>query len=186
MRDLDAAIREDYESAKDVFNDGNTKPTTTTQPCVWTLADLETLERRFPQDYRPPVYRGLYLTFFYSFDLESDYSPCSDAFHRAASLNPASPLPEFFLGELYSVGRLGGLMSVKNAECLDDVVPRTPQCIALDEFHRTAVRSLTRAIALDSKFGPAYALRAEVFSKLKEYRQAIRDYDGVLELKRLA
>jgi tetratricopeptide (TPR) repeat protein len=182
MRDLDAAIREDYESAKDVFNDGNVKPTTTAQPCVWTQPDLDTLERRFPQDYRPPLYHGLYLTSFYSFDLKSDYSPVLDAFHRAATLNPATPLPEFFIGELYSVGPLGGLMSVKNAECLDDVVPRTPQCLALDEFHRTGVRSLTRTIALDPRFGPAYTLRAETFFKLKEYRQAIRDYDKVLEL----
>jgi tetratricopeptide (TPR) repeat protein len=182
MRDLDAAIKEDYESAKDVFNDGNVKPTTTAQPCVWTQSDLDTLGRRFPQDYRPPLYHGLYLTFFYSFDLDSDYGPVLDAFHRAATLNPATPLPEFFIGELYSIGRLGGLMSRKNAECLDDVVPRMPQCLALDEFHRTGVRSLTRAIALDPRFGPAYALRTETFFKLKEYRQAIRDYDKVLEL----
>jgi tetratricopeptide (TPR) repeat protein len=182
MHDLDTAMRENYESAKDIFNDGNVKPTTTAQPCVWTQSDLDTLERRFPQEYRPFLYYGLYLTFFYSFDLDSDYSPVLDAFHRAATLNPATPLPEFFIGELYSVGRLGGLMSVKNAECLDDVAPRTPQCLALDEFHRTGVRSLTRAIALDPRFAPAYALRAETFFKLKEYGQAIRDYDQVLEL----
>lgn len=182
MRDLDAAIKENYEDAKDVFNDGNTKPTTITQPCVWTQADLETLERRFPQDYRPPLYLGLYLAFFYSFDLESDYSPVLDAFHRGATRNPASPLPEFFIGELYSVGRLGGMLSKKNAECLDYVVPRTPKCLALDDAHRTAVRSLTRAIALDPRFGAAYALRAIAYSDLKEYRQAIRDYDEVTEL----
>lgn len=183
MRDLDVAIAGGYEDAKDVFDDGNTKPTTTAQHCVWTLADLDTLERRFPQDYRPPLYRGLYLTFFYSFDLDSDYSPVFDAFHRAATLNSASPLPEFYIGELYSTGRLGGLMSTKNAQCLDEVVPRTPQCLALDEVHRSAVRSLTRSIALDTNFGPAYALRAVAFADLKEYRQAIRDYDEVLELK---
>jgi tetratricopeptide (TPR) repeat protein len=182
MRDLDAAIRENYEDAKDVFNDGNTKPTTTTQPCVWTQADLDKLEGRFPQHYRPPLYRGLYLTFFYSFDLDSDYSQVFDAFHRAATLNPASALPEFYIGELYSIGRLGGLMSPKNAECLDWVVPRTPKCLVLDDVHRSAVRSLTRAIALDPKFGPAYALRAIALTKLKEHRQAIRDYDKVLEL----
>lgn len=181
MRDLDAAIREDdYGNAKDAFNDGNVKPTTTTQPCVWTLADIDTLGRRFPQDYRPPLYRGLYLTFFYYFDLDSDYSPVLDAYHRAATLNPASALPEFFLGELYSMGRL---QDMKNAKCLDYVVPRTPDCLALDEVHRTAVRSFTRAIAVNPKFVPAYALRAETFSKLKEYRQAIRDYDEVLDLK---
>jgi tetratricopeptide (TPR) repeat protein len=182
MRDLDAAIREDYENAKDVFNDGNTKPTTTAQPCVWTLSDLDALGKRFPQDYRPPLYRGIYLTFFYGFDLDSDYSTVLDGLHRSATLNPASPLPEFFVGELYSVGRLGGFMSRKNAECLDDVVPRTPQCLALDEIHHTGVRSLTRAVALDPRFGAAYALRATSFLKLKEYRQAIRDYDKVLEL----
>ena len=60
MRDLDAAIRQDYENAKDVFNDGNTKPTTTAQPCVWTLSDLDALEKRFPHDYRPPLYRGIF------------------------------------------------------------------------------------------------------------------------------
>ncbi len=183
MRNLDVAIRENYEDAKDVFDDGNTKPTTTTQPCVWTLADLDKLERRFPQDYRPPLYRGLYLTFFYSFDLDSDYSPVFEAFHRAATLNPASALPEFYIGELYSIGPLGGLMSIKNAQCLDEVVPRTPKCLALDEVHRSAVRSLTRAIALDPKFEPAYALRAIAFADLKEYRQAVRDYDEVLGLK---
>ena len=182
MRDLDAAIREDYENAKDVFNDGNVKPTTTVQPCVWTQADLNALERRFPQDYRPSLYSGLYLTFFYRFDLESDYGPVLDAFHRAATRNPSSALPEFFIGQLYSVGPLGGMMSVKNAQCLDDVVPRTPECFTLDQIHRTGVRSLTRAIALDPRFGPAFALRAAALFELKEYRQAIRDYSKVLEL----
>jgi Tetratricopeptide repeat len=183
MRDLDAAIGEDYEDAQAVFNDGKVQPTKTAQPCVWTEADLDTLERRFPQDYRPPLYRGLYLTFFYSFDLNSDYSPVLDAFHHSATLNPRAPLPELLIGDLYIVGRLGGLMSVKGAQCVDDIVPRTPKCLALDEFHRTGVRSLTQAIALDPNLGSAYAVRAVAFSQLKEYRQAIRDYDKVLELK---
>lgn len=182
MGDLDAAIKEDYESAQDVFNDGNTKPTTTTQPCVWTQSDLDTLEKRFPGDYRPPLYRGLYLTFFHAFDLDADYDAVLHAFQRSTVLNPESPLPHFFIGELYTFGRLGGLMSVKNAKCLDWVVPRTPECLALDEARRTGVRSLTQAIALDPKFGPAYALRANAFSNLKEYRQAVRDFDKVLEL----
>jgi tetratricopeptide (TPR) repeat protein len=183
MRDLDAAIATDYDDAQGVFNDGNVKPTTTAQPCVWTEADFDTLKRRFPQDHRPFLYRGLYLTFFYSFDLDSDYSPVLDAYHRAATLNPRTPLPELFIGDLYIVGRLGGLMSMNGVQCLDDIVPRTPKCLALDELHRTGVRSLTQAIALDPNFGPAYSVRAIAFSKLKEYRQAIRDYDKVLELK---
>jgi tetratricopeptide (TPR) repeat protein len=183
MRDLDAAIATDYDDSQQVFNDGKVKPTQTAQPCVWTEADFDTLERRFPQDYRPSMYRGLYLTFFYSFDLDSDYSPVLDAYHRAATLNPRTPLPKLFIGDLYIIGRLGGMLSPTNAQCLDDVVPRTPKCLALDELHRTGVRSLTQAIAIDPNFGPSYAVRAIAFSKLKEYRQAIRDYDKVLELK---
>ncbi len=183
MRDLDAAIATDYEDAQQVFNDGNVQPTKTAQPCVWTEADFDTLERRFPQDYRPSLYRGLYLTLFDSFDLNSDYGPVLDAFHRSATLNPRAPLPELFIGDLYIVGRLGGFLSLKSTQCLDDIVPRTSKCLALDELHRTGVRSLTQAIALDPNFGPAYAVRAVAFSQLKEYRQAIRDYDKVLELK---
>ncbi len=183
MHDLDVAIGQDYEDAKNVFNDGNTKPTTIKQPCTWTLADFDALEQRFPHDYRPSLYRGLYLTLFYGFDYDSDYSLVFDALHRAATLGPSSALPEFYIGELYSIGPLGGLMSKKNAQCLDDVVPRTPQCLALDDAHRSAIRSLTRAIALDPKFGPAYALRAIAFADLREYRQAVRDYGEVLELK---
>ena len=182
MRDLDAAIREDYENAEDVFNDGNVKPSTTTQPCVWTQPDFDTLERRFPTDYRSSLYRGLYLTFFHRFDLESDYNAVLDTFQRAAALNQQSPLPHFFIGKLYTAGGLGGIMSLNNAKCLDEVVPRTPNCLALDEIHHKGVRSLTRAIAVDPKFGPAYEGRADVFLKLREYRQAIRDYGAVLEL----
>ena len=182
MRDLDLAIREDYENAEDVFNDGGTKPTTTTRPCVWTQADLDTLGQRFPADYRPTLYRGLYLTFFYRFDYKADYKPVLNAFERATALNPTAPLPHFFIGRLYTLGSLGGMMSAKNAKCLDYVVPRTSECLDLDETHRRGVRSLTRAIALDPKFGPAYAARADALSKLKEFRQAIRDYDEFLQL----
>ena len=182
MNDLDAAIKEDYSTAEDAFNDGKTKPSTITQPCVWAQPDLDSLEQRFPKDYRPPLYRGLYFNFFDRFDLESDRNPVIDALRHAAVLNPASPLPHFYIGQLYVAGGLGGILSMQNAKCLDSVVPRTPECLALDEGHRTGVRSLTRAIALDPKFVPAYEVRASAFLKLKEFRQAIRDFDKVLEL----
>jgi tetratricopeptide (TPR) repeat protein len=182
MRDLDEAIKEDYETAQQVFNDGKTKASMTTQPCAWTLPDLDALADRFQADYRPPLYRGLYLSYFLAFDLNSDYKPVLDAFNHAAELAHTSPLPHFFTGTLYTIGRLGGLMSIANAKCLDYIVPRTEPCAALDDARRTGVRALTRAIALDSKFTPAYAIRANALYDLKEYRQAIRDYDQVLEL----
>lgn len=73
-------------------------------------------------------------------------------------------------------------MSVANSKCVDFFVPRTPACLALDDTRRTGVRSLTRAIAVDTAFSPAYAIRASALYDLKEFRQAIRDYDRVLEL----
>jgi hypothetical protein len=84
MRDLDAAIKEDYGNAEGVFDDGKIEPSTTTQPCVWTKPDLEALEHRFPKDYRPPLYRGLYLNFFDRFNLESDHSVALDALRKGS------------------------------------------------------------------------------------------------------
>ena len=180
MSDLDAAIKQNYDSGEQIFNDGNVEPTTTTQLCVWTQPDLDLLAQKFPTDYRPLIYRGLYLSFFYSFSLDSDYKPVLEAFQRAVALNPASPLPHYFIGGLYTMGRLGGLFSTASAKCIDDFVPRTAACLALDELHRTGVRSLTRAIAVEPTFRPAYQMRALALAKLKLYRQAIRDYDKVV------
>lgn len=180
MHDLDAAIAQNYDNADNVFDDGEVKPTTAEKACSWTEHDLDALARRFPKDYRPPLYRGLYLEFFHRFDVESDYAEVLDAFEKAAQLSPASPLPHYFIGMLYTSGGLGGLFSMANAQCLDDVVPRTAKCLALDQAHRAGIRSLTRAIALDPNFRLAYLLRAEAHIKVKEYQQAIRDFDRVL------
>jgi len=95
MNDLETAIRQNYEDAEQVFNDGNVKPTTVTQPCVWTQPDLESLAQKFPTDYRPHLYRGLYLSYFGLYS-DVDYQPILKEFDRAATLNPASPLPHYF------------------------------------------------------------------------------------------
>jgi tetratricopeptide (TPR) repeat protein len=181
MADLDAAIREDYKDAENVFNDGKVEPTKTQDPCVWTEPDLDILEQKAPNDYRPALYRGLYLNVFLRFDLESDRRDVVTAFERSSALNPTTSLPHFFLGQLYVEG-LGGMISMQNAKCLDWVKPRMEECIALDKIQRKGIRTLTRAIALDPTFAPAYEVRAGAFLKLKEYRQAIRDFDKTLEL----
>lgn len=181
MADLDSAIKYDYKTAGDVFNDGNVKPTTTKDPCVWTQSDLDTLEQRFPTDYRPPLYRGIYQNFFLRFDVESDRKEVIAAFQHSAELNSTVALPPFFIGQLYTEG-LGGFMSMQNAKCLDWVEPRTPECTALDETQNKGIRFLTQTIALDRNFTAAHELRAEAYLKLKEYRKAIRDFDRVLEL----
>ena len=183
MSDLDASIREDYSSAEQVFNDGNVKPNQpTATPCAWTTTDLNTLANRFPKDYRPPLYRGLYLLVFTHFSLDADYELIMEAFARAAELNPSSALPLYFSADPYIVGGIGGLISKGSSTCIDDVAPRTKDCLALDETHRKGVRFLTRAIAADPTFGPAYALRGLAHYQLRENRQAVRDYTKALEL----
>jgi tetratricopeptide (TPR) repeat protein len=181
MADLDSAIQYDYENAGEVFNDGNVKPTTSKDPCVWTQPDLDALEQQFPTDYRPPLYRGLYQNYFLRFDVESDRKEVIAAFQHSAELNPTVAFPLFFIGQLYTQG-LGGFMSMQNAKCLDWVEPRTTECTALDETQNKGIRFLTQTIAVDRNFTAAHDLRAEAFLRLKEYRKAIRDFDRVLEL----
>jgi tetratricopeptide (TPR) repeat protein len=183
MNDLDAGIRTEYGSAEHVFNDGNAKPNEPTATlCAWKPSDLDILANRFPKDYRPPLYRGLYLRQFAGFTYDTDYQPIIEAYAQAAALNPSSPLPLYFSAEPYIGGGIGGLMSKVSATCIDTVVPRTRECVALDDIHRTGLRYLTRAIAADPAFAPAYELRALAHYLLRENRQAIRDYNKTLEL----
>jgi len=183
LTDLDAGMRIDYDSADDMFNNGNVKPDEpTAMPCMWSQADVNKLAEQFPKDYRTSLYLGLYGTEFSHFSLDIDYQPILKAFEHAAELNPSSAVPSYFSARPYILGGIGGLISHANATCLGDVVPRTKPCLELDEIHRTGVRSLTKAIAADPTFEPAYALRAEAHLQLRENQQAIRDYTKALEL----
>jgi hypothetical protein len=62
LNDIDTAIRTNYDSAENVFNDGNVKPN---QPvaslCSFAMKDWNALVERFPKDYRPSLYVALYL-----------------------------------------------------------------------------------------------------------------------------
>ena len=183
LNDLDAGIRIDYGRADQVFNNGNVKPDEPTAiPCMWSQADVNKLAELFPKDYRTSIYVGLYGLAFSPYSLDIDYQPILKSFEHAAELNPSSAVPSYFNAYPYVYGGIGGLMSRANAKCLDDVVPRTKPCLELDEIHRTGMRYLTKAIAADPTFEPAYALRAGAHFKLGENRQAIRDYTKALDL----
>jgi tetratricopeptide (TPR) repeat protein len=166
-----------------VFNNGNTKPNEIpSTPCFWAQSDVLSLQRLFPQDYRTSLYLGLYLLQFAHYSLESDYEPIRLALEHASELNPTSAIPAYFLAYPYAMGHLGGMISEASASCLDYIVPPTKPCLALDDLHRTGLRYLTRSIAADPTFEPAYELRALVLLKLKESRQAIRDFSQALQL----
>ena len=118
----------------------------------------------------------------WKFRLDADYQPIVKAFEHAVELNTVSAHPLYFSAKPYIIGGIGGFLSKASSKCIDDVVPRTKDCVALDEIHRTGVRILTRAIAADPTFAPAYELRATALFQLRESRQALRDYNKTLEL----
>jgi len=183
LNDLDVGMRIDYGRAEQMFNNGNVKPDEPTAiPCMWSQADVNKLAELFPKDYRTSLYVGLYKLTFSPYSLDTDYQPILKAFEHAAELNPSSAVASYFNAYPYVYGGIGGLISQANAKCLDDVIPRTKPCLELDEIHRTGVRYLTKAIAADPTFEPAYALRAGAHLKLRENRQAIRDYTKALDL----
>jgi hypothetical protein len=83
MTDVDSAIRAEYDNADHVFNDGNAKPNeSASSPCAWAMNDLNKLAQLFPNDYRPPLYLGLYLLHYSHYSLDFDFEPMFKAFDR--------------------------------------------------------------------------------------------------------
>jgi tetratricopeptide (TPR) repeat protein len=166
--DLDKAMARDLDTANGMFNVEGVEPEKTSKFCVWNLADLDALVARFPKDYRPWLFRGLYYEFFTTFK-EDYYPPAMQNFQKAALLNPSSPLPQYFIGQLYSKASFW----TKKAWASDK---------GRDEQTKNAAQAYTKAIQLDPKFLPAYEQRAEDYLNLKQYPQALRDFGMVLTL----
>ena len=165
---LDKAMMRDLDTANRMFNIEGVLPEKSSKFCVWNLADLDGLVTRFPKDYRPRLFRGLYYEFFTTF--KEDYYPTAmQNFQKAAVLNPSSPLPPYFIGQLHSKASFW----TKKAWASDE---------GRDELTRNAAQAYTKAIQLDPKFLPAYEQRASDYLNLKQYQQAIRDYGVVLTL----
>jgi tetratricopeptide (TPR) repeat protein len=165
---LERAMVRDLDDANRMFNIGDVKPEKTSKFCIWNLTDLDGLVARFPKDYRASLFRGLYYEFFTTF--KEDYYPLAmQNFQKASLLNPASPLPQYFIGQVYSKASFW----TKKAWTSDE---------GRDEQVRNASQAYTKAIQLDPKFLPAYEHRATDYLNLKQYQQALKDYERILEL----
>ena len=165
---LDRAMLRDLGTANKMLNIEGVQPEKTSKFCVWNLTDLDQLIAHFPKDYRPWLFRGLYYEFFTTFK-EDYYPPAMQNFQKAALLNPSSPVPPYFIGQLYSKASFW----TKKAWASDQ---------GRDEQTRNAAEAYTKAIQLDSKFLPAYEQRASDYLNLKQYQQALRDYGTILTL----
>jgi tetratricopeptide (TPR) repeat protein len=169
---LERAMARDLDTANRMFNIEGVEPEKTSKFCIWNLTDLDGLVARFPKDYRAWLFRGLYYEFFTTF--KEDYYPLAmQNFQRAALLNPASPLPQYLIGQLYSKASFW----TKKAWASDQ---------ARNEQIRNAAQAYTKAIQLDPKFLPAYEHRASDYLNLKQYQQAlpwsqIQDQNGAVQ-----
>jgi tetratricopeptide (TPR) repeat protein len=168
MNDLEIAMKRDPKTADKMFSIEGTEPTKTSKPCAWNLTDLDTLVAKFPKDYRAWIFRGLYYQFFTTFK-EDYYAKAFQQFQEAAVLNPNSPLPNYFVGEVHTKASIW----TKKAWASD---------AGRDDATKNAVQAYTKAIQLDPKFLPAIEERASGYLSLKQYPQALKDYDKILSL----
>jgi tetratricopeptide (TPR) repeat protein len=165
---LEKAMRRDLDTASRMFNSGGVAPEKTSKFCVWNLTELDELVKRFPTDYRVWLFRGLYYLFFTTFK-EDFYPPAMQDFQKAALAKPESPLPQFFIGQVYSKASFW----TKKAWASDE---------GRDEQVRNAAKAYTKAIQLDPSFLRAYKQRAGDYLNLKQYQAALKDYDKILSL----
>lgn len=169
LDDLESAIREKLDNPDSVFGARGTKPEiSNNNRCVWTMGNLDVLAQKFPRDYRVPLLRGLYISFFVTYD-ENLYPEATRELQRAALLNPRSPLPQFFVGALYVKQSFWSKTAWTSKARWNEALWK-------------AIAADTKAIQLDPTFVHAYSMRASSYEQLKEYPNAIADYDKVLEL----
>jgi tetratricopeptide (TPR) repeat protein len=171
--DLDKAIHSNLDKALEFSNSGAVAPEKKAAVCVWTEPDLDTLVQHFPADYRPYMFRALYHGFFLFFD--KDEKPQQDALNRAfedlnraAKINPSSVLPHLFKAEIFGRTFLFQMMSIYD--------PRH------DELNRKMLSLLNNALLIDSNNIWALRSRALIHTHLKNWREAVADYDKALAL----
>ena len=167
MEDLDKAIHANLADATKFVNGKATAPQKTASPCTWTMPDMDALVRHFPNDYRTHLFRGLYYGSFAALNQDS-VTPALENLRKAREINRNSALPHFFSAHILNKGytfKRGGMSEALRGD-----------------LNRTLLNELTAALTLDPNLLPALKDRAEVYFELKQFQQAIPDYDQVLIL----
>jgi tetratricopeptide (TPR) repeat protein len=171
MDSLDRFIRADLAKATEFTNSGDVKPEKTASVCVWTEPDMDALVQRFPNDYRSHMFRGLYFGKFAPLD-DGSLKPALENLSKAAQLNPKSALPQLFkamlLGEHFVFYKRLRRLGWGDAE--------------RDKLNAELVGEYAKALALDPNLLPALKGRANANLNLKQFQQAIVDYDRILSL----
>lgn len=167
LRDLDTALEENIADGTRFTNSGAVAPEKLASPCTWSESDMDELKQRYPSDYRAYLYAGLYYGFFSTWN-EPSVKLAMDNLDKAAELSPSSALPHFFKAHILQQAFFLKSMNMSDAQRGD--------------LHQRLLGELNKALALDANLQPALSDRAEVYFGLKQYGQAIPDYDKVITL----
>jgi tetratricopeptide (TPR) repeat protein len=167
MEDLDKAIHANLADSTQFVNSGAIAPENAASACTWTEPDMAALVQRYPADYRAYLFRGLYYGFFTQWNQDS-LKPAIENLRQAVEMNASSALPHFFIAHIlsraFSIKRLG----MSDAQ--------------RDDLNHTLLDELNKALTLDPNLLPALRDRAEAYFQLKQFQQAVPDYDKILSL----
>jgi tetratricopeptide (TPR) repeat protein len=177
MDDLFVAVSTHPNDMNEVFNTGGVKPEDTENPTVLHKAEFDALVSRHPDDYRPPLFRGLFYAVFNSFD-EEYYVPALQDLERASRLNPRSALVRYCLG---TVTQKRAFLTKAAASDISDLTGAKGGF--KERVRNAALAHFTEAVVLDPTFAPAHAQIAECLYSLKRYAEAIPVYDKWIELE---
>lgn len=176
INDLEKAINIDPSSTNDVFNTGGVKPEDNSNPASIQKVDLDALIAKFPDDYRPLLFRGLFYKNFATFG-EEYYTSTLNDLQQALKKNPNSALVNYELGD---AGASMTFLTKAGASDISNITGSTGGY--RDLTNQTVVNYAKEAIRLDPKFAPAYSLAAEALHELKRDAEAVPYYDKLIEL----
>jgi len=168
MEDLEKAILASNGAFRFTISDA-VAPEKTASSCIWTESDMNMLVQHFPADYRSHLFRGLYYGSSVSFSANDDLLKLAvKDLNNSSELNRNSSLPHFFKAEVSnraSYFKQGGLTDAQR-----------------DGKNNELLGMINKALIIDPNFLPAISERAFLYFKLKQYKQAMSDYDKVLVL----
>jgi tetratricopeptide (TPR) repeat protein len=165
VKDLETAVRANLADSPQFVNSGAVAPEKTAAACTWTESDMDALVQRFPNDYRSYEFRGLYYAFFASWH-EPSLNAAVENLRRAININGNEASLHFLIANTFdrafSIKRYG--LSDADRTKLDQTM--------LDELNKT--------LALEPNLLPALGQRAEAYFSLKQFANAVPDYDKIV------
>lgn len=167
LKDLDKSINDNVADAERFTNSGAVAPETNASLCIWTAPDMDALVQSFPSDYRTHIFRGLYYGFFVTYK-EGTLRPALDNFNKAVALNPNSALPHYFIAKILEKAFFFKRMNMSE--------------VNRNDLNNRLLEELNKALAIDPKLKPALSDRAQVYFELKQWQNAIADYDRIVAL----